>query len=135
MPTETVTLSLPGTVMNRARQTAQTLQRPLEEVLSDMLASVLPDLEDVPAEMQADLADMTWLDDQALWSIAHGEMPEAQQEQLAHLSEAQGQRLLTQEEEARLAYLRGEYGRVMLRKARAYALLSLRSGRPLLATG
>jgi hypothetical protein len=100
-----------------------------------MLASVLPDLEDAPAEMQTDLANMTWLDDQTLWSIAYGEMSEDQQEQLAHLSETQRQRALTQEEEERLLYLRKEYGHATLCKARAYALLSLRSGRPLLATG
>lgn len=133
MPTQTVTLSLPESVMRRAQQTAQTLQRPLEEVLADVLAAALPDVEDAPADVQAELAHMTWLDDQTLWTIARSEMPRSQQEQLYRLAEVQRQGALSGEEQARLEHLRREYGRTTLRKARAYALLSLRGGRPLLA--
>ena len=44
----------------------------------------------------------------------------------------QAQRSLLPEEQAQLEELRREYGRITLRKARAYALLSLRGGKPLL---
>ena len=121
--------------MRRARQTANALQRPLEEVLATMLAASLPDVEDAPLDMQAELTRMTWLSDQELWAIARSTMPEEQQKQLLDLSELQTQRLLTQEEQETLDALRKEYGRVTLCKARAYALLSLRGGRPLLAAG
>jgi len=132
MSTQNVTLALPESLMRRAQQTAQTLQRPLEDVLTDTLAAALPDIEDAPAEMQADLARMAWLDEQSLWSITRSEISHRQQEQLHDLTELQSQRTLRKEEQALLEHLRQEYGRVTLRKARAFALLSLRGGRPLL---
>ena len=63
MTTHTVTLSLPEVIMRRAKQAANVLQRPLEEVLATMLAATLPDVEDAPLEVQADLARMTWSSD------------------------------------------------------------------------
>jgi hypothetical protein len=78
---------------------------------------------------------MTWLSDQELWAIARSMMTEEQQERLHYLTKLQTQRMLNQEEQEALEFLRQEYGRVTLRKARAYALLSLRGGRPLLADG
>jgi hypothetical protein len=92
-----------------------------------------PNVDDAPPDMQAELARMTWLSDQELWVIAHSTMPDQQQKQLWYLTELQTKRLLTQEEQEMLDALRQEYGSVTLRKARAYALLSLRGGRLLLA--
>ncbi len=83
--------------------------------------------------MQEELARMTWLDEQTLWSIAQSSLPARKQEHLAYLAELQTQRALTAEEIADLENLRQEYSRVTLRKARAYALLSMSGGRPLLA--
>lgn len=133
MITQQVTLDLPESLMRRARQMAQTLERPLEQVLTEMLATALPNVDDAPAELQAELAGMTWLDSDALWQIARSDMSPQQQQRLATLSEQQSQSPLIQDEAAQLAQLRNEYGRVTLRKARAYALLSLRGGRPLLS--
>ncbi len=83
--------------------------------------------------MQAELTGMTWLDSQELWRIARGEMSAEAQEQMQQLSQLQGQRPLASQEQEQLETLRQEYGRITLRKARAYALLSLRGGEPLLS--
>ena len=56
-------------------------------------------------------------------------MPENEQVQLRDLSQ---QAKPTLPEQKLLDELRREYGRITLRKARAYALLSLRGGQPLL---
>lgn len=135
MTLQTVTLHLPETTMRRARQSANILQRPLEDVLVNMLAATLPDLdlEEVPPGMQAELLHMTWLTDNELWTIARSTMTGKQQERLRYLADLQAQRPLTPDELETLDALRREYGRVTLRKARAYALLSLRGGKPLLA--
>lgn len=133
MITQTVTLHLPDAVMRRARQSADALQHPLEDVLAAMLNAALPDVEDAPADMQADLARMTWFSDRELWAIARSAMSEQRQEQLRHLGEIQSQRALVPAEQELLEALRQEYGRVTLRRARAYALLSLRGGKTLLA--
>jgi uncharacterized membrane protein len=135
MTTQNVTLDLPEVLAERVKRAANVLQRPWEEVIVSVLAAALPDVEDAPADMRAELARMTWLSDQELWAIAHSAMTEEQQEQMRHLARLQAERPLTQEEQDALDALRQEYGRVTLRKARAYALLSLRGGRPLLADG
>lgn len=132
MTVQSVTLRLPETVMRRARQTANVLQRPLEELLTGLVTAALPDVEDAPLEVQAELARMTWFSGQELWSIARSTMPVEQQEQLRSLADLQTIRALTPAEQEALDNLRREYGRVTLRKARAYALLSLRGGAPLL---
>lgn len=128
----TITLTLPEWTMEQAQQAATVLKRPVEEVLSDILAAVLPTVHDAPAEMQAELTRMTWLDSQELWRMAREQMPAEAQEQLRQLTQVQGQRALTSKEQAQLDALRQEYGRITLLKARAYALLSLRGGEPLL---
>lgn len=133
MTLQSITLHLPETVMRRAEHAANVLQHPIEQVLTDTLAAALPDLEDAPVSLQAELARMMWLSDQELWTIAHTLMTDEQQAQMQTLSELQSQRALTPEEENALEALRQEYGRVTLCKARAFALLSLRGGRPLLS--
>ena len=134
MTVQSVTLRLPETVMRRARQTANVLQRPLEELLTGLVTAALPDVEDAPLEVQAELALMTWFSGQELWSIARSTMTVEQQEQLRSLADLQTIRALTPAEQEALDNLRREYGRVTLRKARAYALLSLRGGAPLLTS-
>ncbi len=131
MTTQTITLTLPESVVQRAKKMAQTLERPLEEVLTLTLSNTLPDVDDAPPEIQADLMQMTWLDDQSLWDIAHSEMLATEQTQLVQLSQ---QQTLTQTEQKTVQELRQQYGELTLRKARAFALLSIRAGKPLLAS-
>ncbi|MCB0165127.1 MAG: hypothetical protein KDI79_12925 [Anaerolineae bacterium] len=133
MSNQEVTLHLPETVMQRAKDAADALQRPIEEILTAVLTAALPDLADVPSEMHSDLAQMTWLSDTDLWAIAHSTLSDDRQIQLQQLAELQGRQELTEQEHATLESLRQDYGQVTLRKARAYALLSLRAGQPLLA--
>lgn len=132
MTVQSITLHLPDAIMRRAKYAADALQRPLEEVLTDMLTATLPDVENVPPDMQGDLARMTWLSNQELWTIAQSMMTDDHQKQLQNLVELQMERPLSQKEQITLDQLRKEYGRVTLYKARAYALLSLRGGQPLL---
>jgi hypothetical protein len=129
----TITLTLPERTMEQAQQAAEALQRPVEDVLRDLLAAVLPTMHDVPNDMRAELMRMTWLDSQKLWRIAREQMSAATQAQLQQLAHLQGQRPLTPDEQVQLDALRQEYGRMTLLKARAYALLSLRGGAPLLS--
>jgi hypothetical protein len=133
MALQTVTLRLPETVIRFAEQAADALQRPVEDVLASMLVAAAPDVSDVPQELRAEIARMTFLSDRDLWQIAQGSMKSSSERQMAKLLKAQGERELTDSEQARLEALRGEYGRVTVLKARAYALLSLRSGLPLLS--
>jgi hypothetical protein len=128
----TILLDIPDKTMEQAQQAAAALKRPLEAVLTDLLVAAVPSVSDAPAEIQADLMRMTWFDNQTLWQIAQESMPMELQEEMRQLVQLQEDRLLTSTEEAQLGVLRQTYGQITLRKARAYALLSLRGGQPLL---
>ncbi|WP_143301019.1 hypothetical protein [Candidatus Entotheonella palauensis] len=129
----TITLNLPDSTLAQAHQAAAILQRPVEEILSDMLSSVLPSVGDVPADIQMELTRMTWLDNEELWRIARDMMTPDAQMLMQQLIQLQTERSLTPVEQKQLEDLRQEYGRLTLLKARAYALLSLRGGQPLLS--
>ena len=128
----TVTLNLSPEMMRQVEQVAHAVKRPLESLLTDLLSSALPSPH-TPVEMVADMTQMAWLETDKLWQIANGQMGEPAQEQLQQLSQRQADGALTKKDSERLALLRQQYGQVTLRKARAYALLSLRGGKPLLS--
>lgn len=123
----TVTLTLPRSVYERAKETAQSVKRSLEDVLVQSIALSLPPLEeDIPSSLRMELSALSLLEAEALRAIAHSQMDSEQQVRLESLAEAQKQRSLTSEEEAVLTDLVNEAERVMLRKAEAYRLLAQR---------
>ncbi|MCY4411628.1 MAG: hypothetical protein OXC27_14305 [Caldilineaceae bacterium] len=128
----TLTFEVSDSLLTRAREAAEALDRPLEDVLIGALAVGLPDVHDVPDSVRSELLEMTFFDENSLWQIAKGEMTSAEQRELQALLDVQKRPLLPQEQ-VRLQELRESYGKATLRKARAYALLSLRSGESLLA--
>ena len=130
METQTITVELPRVLLEQVQEMATLLQTPVDDLFARTLSSTLPDLQDVPDDMRAELTQMTWLSDTALWEIAQSLMENAQQQELMLLSQQQE---LNQNQRERLQELRHMYGRVTLRKARAYALLSLRGGKPIIA--
>jgi hypothetical protein len=125
----TITLNLPDALAERAGGAARAMHRPLEEVITAMLEGVLPSLDDVLADMQAELVEMTWWDDARLMEAADATMPDVRQRRMTQLSVKDGPSDLERED---LDGLRREYGRVTLRKALALALLSIRSGKRML---
>lgn len=129
MALQTVTLNMPESVYQRAKQAADVLKRPVEDVIVDTLASTLPSLDDVPAEMVGELAAMAHLSNEALQGLVNNVMPEERQELLHDLLDEQGRGELDESGKRELAALMAEYGRHMLRRARAVALLIAR-GRP-----
>mgnify|MGYP003383281791 FL=1 len=133
MTVQDITLHLSDTTFEHARLAAKALQRPIEEVLSDALAAAFPNIQDAPQNMQRELAELTWLSDQDLWKVARSAMSVAHQQRLRQLGSLGSAGVLTPDELAELESLRDDYGRTTLRKARAFALLSMRGGRPLLA--
>jgi hypothetical protein len=123
MTIQTVTLSMPEAVYQRAKRAAEVLRRPIEEVIVETLSVVLPPLDDVPPETAQELSAMGDLADDKLWAVARGVMAAKKQARLRALSAAQRNRSLRRVEVRELDELRREYGRVTLRKAQAYALL------------
>ena len=126
----TITINLPDALAERVGGAARARHRPLEEVLTAMLDRVVPSLDDVPEDMRTELVEMTWWDDARLMEAADATMLEDDQARMVELS-TNGPSSPAEREE--LEALRTDYGQTTLRKARATALLSIRSGKRILA--
>ena len=128
-----ITINLPESKLSQLEQAANSLNRPISELLSDMVLAAFPQVDDVPDEMKIELLQMAWVDTSKLWHIAESQMELAEQERMQALVQQKiASRLLPSEEEE-LEELQRQYGRTTLRKAHAYMLLSLRGGKPILA--
>ncbi|EXJ15172.1 hypothetical protein [Imhoffiella purpurea] len=125
-----ITIDLPDSLAQRAGGAARAMDRPLEDVITAMLEGALPSLDDVPEDMRTELVGMTWWDDATLMDAADAMLPVTQQQRMAELA---GKGHASDAETQELEQLRCDYGRITLRKARALALLSVRSGKRLLA--
>lgn len=126
MTVQSVTLQLPDPVYQRAKHAAAVLQQPVEDLIIDTLASTLPVLDDVPTEMVSEIAAMSHLSDEALQGLATTTLRPERQELLSELLDKQGQGALKEEDQGQLVALMAEYGRSMLRRAKAVALRSAR---------
>lgn len=124
---ESITLQLPDRLYQRLTNTAQAIQRPLEEVIVRALeVGAPPDWDDVPAEFQADLAVLDRLDDAALWQIARSHKTADDMTRYDELLEHNQDGTITDAERLELTSLRREADRFMLCKAQAAAILRWR---------
>jgi hypothetical protein len=130
MTTNTVAVQIPESLYHRLEQAAIKLQKPVENLLVETLQAALFTVDEIPEQIQAEIAILDNLDETALHDIAASEMIPQDQEMIEQLLDLQGFRPLSDEETDQLNRLRNEYGRVLLRKARAFALLAER-GHPL----
>ena len=121
----TITLTLPEALYHRLANAARATSRPLEEILLHALRlGSPPEWEDAPAELQADLAAMDRLDDEALWRIARGRLG-GDMTRYDELLDRDGTNL-SEAEQVELARLRTTVEHFTLRKAHAAVLLRWR---------
>lgn len=126
MTTQSVTIELPEHLYRSARQLAQATRRPLADILQESLANTLPPLDDVSPDEAEALAQLSTLDDAALWREAQASLPAGQQTELEDLLVRQSAGKLDEEEQAQLEALQAEYGRLLVRKSHAWLLLARR---------
>ena len=127
-----ITINLPEPQLSQVKQAAIGLNIPESELITNMVLSAFPPVDDVPEEMKVELLQMAWIDTPSLWRIAKGQMDSDEQARLNELVQQKIQGSLTKIEENELEELQRQYGRATLRKAPAYMLLSLRGGKPVL---
>jgi paraquat-inducible protein B len=124
---ELITLQLPENLYQRLNHTAQATQQPLEDIILRAIATGSPpDWDDVPAELQPDLAALDRLSDEALWEIARSRKTAADLERYDELLERNREHTITADERLELTALRQEADRFMICKAQASALLRWR---------
>jgi len=121
---------MPQPLYRRLERLAKLTRRPVESLVVQTLEANIPPLpDDLPDEMRDDLLALEELSDEALWQVARSVVnPEAQAEYRL-LLEKNRLGTITESEQARLAQLRQEADRLMLRKAYAYVLLKWRGYR------
>jgi len=127
MADHSVLITLPESLYERVRMSAEASARPVEDILSQFIATSYPALEDdLPPEMRSEFAGWLLLSDANLWEIAQSRFDEPKQALLEELVELQKQRSLVDTEQRELDQLLQESQELMLRKAEAQRLLAQR---------
>jgi len=123
---QTVTLNLPGLLYQKVQRMAQTLRRPIEDVLVDAVATALPPLAGLPSELTHDLDGLAFLNDDELWRVARSRLSTEHYQQMDDLLVQKGQAQLVAAEQQTLDRLVGEYQSLVLRRGQAAVLLQRR---------
>ena len=127
MENRTVSVTLSEPMYERVRASADALDRPIEEVLSQFIATAYPVLEDdLPLEMRTEFAGWLLFSDDQLWGLAKSRFDEAKQIDLEKLLEQQRHSSLNAVEQKRLNQLVKESQELVLYKAEAQRLLAQR---------
>jgi hypothetical protein len=121
-----IVLEVPEDISVRAREIAETVAQPVEQLLLDHLKTLAPPLPVLPPDTQVELAALHHLSYDALWTIAREQMPEDVQARAYALMDKNSRNVMTDEEHAELEKLVERGDRLMLRKAEAAALLRKR---------
>ena len=124
MTTAVVDVPVPQEIYDRLQKVAVRLEKSVPVVLSETLLAVLPEDDKVPDDIQRELEQLALLDNQQLLQVSQEQMSDPAQSTMEQLLYLQSSRKLTNKEKNKLNKLRIEYGRIMLRKARAFALLA-----------
>lgn len=120
-----VIVHLPQAIYHRLEQVAARLKKPVDAVLAETLDAALPtDQDGVPSALLAEIRAVEQLDQSGLKQVVNTEMSAEAQNALDDLLDLQSARSLTGDETAQLDSLRREYERLLLRKARAFAMLA-----------
>jgi hypothetical protein len=127
MTIHTVTIELPEPIYKQIQLAAQQSKRPMDELLLEAVTAVAPVMGTASATLRSALAQMTYLNDAALWQAARSSMLPAQQERLEALHWKLQNEGLTPEEEEEEKQLVKLYRETLLVRAQAAVLLAQRN--------
>ena len=127
MNEQTITVTLPNSVCDRIRTTAQATSLTSEEVIKQSVILLMPAFEsDIPQNHRLNLAKLPLLNDIQLWKAANSVMKDTRQSRLEELAELQKNRSLTKNKQSELSSLMNEAQQTMLCKAEARRILAQR---------
>ena len=127
MNEQTITVTLPNSVYDRIRTTAQATSLTSEEVIKQSVILLLPAFEsDIPPNFRLSLTKLSLLNDIQLWKAANSVMKNSMQIRLEKLAKLQKYRTLTENEQSELDSLMDEAQQIMLCKAEARRILAQR---------
>jgi len=129
MSANTVTVTIPERLYNRLQAIAKNSNQAISDVLIASAEAMLV-LENADTALSPEVADelaaMRLSSDEALWASTQSTLSPQQQARMSELTQYQAERTLTAAEQNELDNLLAEYDRSVLRRAQAFALLSLR---------
>jgi plasmid stability protein len=126
MAGQLVTLHVPDALFSHIRKRAEQANRTVEAEVLDVLATVVPVGEELPADLGEAVSPLDLLDDEALWRAARNSFAAEATAELEQLHFKRQREGLSEAEAQRLAGLVRQYERAMLIRARATALLRQR---------
>ncbi len=118
-----VTLTIPEYLYAQARRLAEQKAQPIEQILLRQLELTFVDLPPLPPDQQTELEALTHLSDPALWTIAREQMPDESQQRMQILMERNNLGTISAPDRDELTALVEQGKRLILRKAKAMALL------------
>ena len=127
MSEQTITVTLPNSIYDRIKMTAQSTSLTSEEVIKQFVILLLPCFEsDIPPNQRLNLTKLSLMNDIQLWKVANSKMVNSRQIHLEKLAELQKFRSLTNNEQLELDNLMEEAHQIMLFKAESKRLLAQR---------
>jgi plasmid stability protein len=126
MTMQPVTLHLPSPLYKRLKRRAERSHRTLEAELLEVVATAVPVVDELPADLEDAISPLSLLDDEALWRAAGSHFSAESAAQLEGLHLKRQRDGLTEAEAQALAGLMRQYERTLLVRAQAAALLKQR---------
>ena len=124
---QTITLQLPGEMLQRYQRGAAVARKALEEFLVERLVEIVPPLaDDLPSPWHEELKELEGFDDKALWKVAQSQLSPVRQRLYDRLLRENSQGTSTAREKEKLHAIGEEARRLTLKKAHAYMLLKWR---------
>ena len=118
------TISIPNTVYQKAQRLAKETAQEVDDLIRTRLTSALDQpMIDLPGDERAELQAMSYLSDDALWTIAREQLAPALQERMSLLMDRNAKGTITDDEYRTLSALVDRGQRLTLRKSQAMKLL------------
>jgi plasmid stability protein len=126
MTTRSLTLDFPDDLYDRVRRRAELAGRSIESEVVDLVASALPESDDLPPELVNELETLRDLSDESLWQAARSHLAPDVASQLESINLKQQREGLTDHERRTQSSLLRQFERAMLVRAEAAVLLKER---------
>lgn len=121
-----IMLDLPDPILEQLESTSRTQQRPVGDLIRELVIQNLQPLPRLPDDVEAELAVFPNLSNEVLWLLARSTLTTEEQNTLTSLNSAAKMRALAPAETERLETLLDLYDRLLVRRAQAATILQQR---------
>ncbi|MBE2201927.1 MAG: hypothetical protein IAE79_25190 [Anaerolinea sp.] len=126
MTLQSITLNVPEQLYQQLRRAAESRQRSVNDLLVEAITAAAPAMATNTSELRTALANMTYLNDAALWQAARATLTPKQRETLEMLHHKQQRETLSATEAQEMKALETLYRDTLLVRAQAAVLLQQR---------